>query len=72
MFELDVQNFGLIRLQIDRKLVDSVLAANHEVVFFVSGILHYERGLAWFHARRHVDLVVRQRDAQRAAHLDRE
>ena len=61
-FQLNVQNFGLIRLEIDRKLVDSVLAADDEVVFFVSGILDYERGLAWFQARRHVDLVVRQRD----------
>ncbi len=61
-FELNVKNFGLVRLQIDRKLVASVLAVNHEVVFFVSGILDHERGLAWFQARRHVDFVVRQRD----------
>ena len=48
--------------EIGRKLVTSVLAVDDEVVFFGSGILDHERGLAWFQTRRHVDLVVRQRD----------
>ena len=57
-----MQHFGLVRLEIDHKLVGSVLAADHEVVFYVSAILDHERSLAWLQARRHVNLVVRQGD----------